>query len=122
MVFSLLQFVVTTLLAIVCARALSLSGGDIPVLALVIPALWILPQGGIAGLILLASLAVYGFTLPLQPIAMSLSVWILFPLLMVTFSRRSSIYVLITTAATIVVMQVGIMVTQAEGKIPGEWG
>ena len=67
MVFSLLQFVVTTLLAMVCARALSLSGGDIPVLALVIPALWILPQGGIAGLILLASLAVYGFTLPLPP-------------------------------------------------------
>ncbi|MBD1556466.1 hypothetical protein HC752_05915 [Vibrio sp. S9_S30] len=122
MVFSLLQFVVTTLLAIVCARALSLSGGDIPVLALVIPALWILPQGGTAGLILLGSLAVYGFTLPLQPIAMSLSVWILFPLLMVTFSRRSSIYILITTAATIVVMHVGIMVTQAEGKIPGEWG
>ncbi|BCL70450.1 conserved hypothetical protein [Vibrio nigripulchritudo MADA3029] len=121
MVFSTLQFIITTLLAIVCARAISMSGGDIPVLALVIPALWILPQGGAAGFILLGALAVYGFTLPLQPIAMSLSVWILFPLLMVTFSRRSSIYVLITTAATVLVMQVGIMVTQAEGKIPGSW-
>ena len=33
MVFSTFQFLVTTLLAVVCARAISLSDGDIPVLA-----------------------------------------------------------------------------------------
>lgn len=45
MVFTTFQFLITTLLAVVCARAISLSEGDIPVLAMVIPALWILPQG-----------------------------------------------------------------------------
>ncbi|USD66137.1 hypothetical protein [Vibrio sp. SCSIO 43136] len=121
MVLSVIQFAVTTILAVVCAHSLSISGGDIPVIALMVPALWILPQGGASGLLLLASVAIYGFTLPHQPIAMSLSILILLPLLMVTFSRRSSVYVLISSAAIIFVMQLGIMVTQAEAKIPGSW-
>ena len=63
MVFSTFQFLVTTLLAVVCARAISLSDGDIPVLALIIPALWIFPQGGVVGLILMAALTTYGLSL-----------------------------------------------------------
>ena len=78
MVFSTFQFLITTLLAVVCARAISFSEGDIPVLAMVIPALWIFPQGGIAGLILLGAMTSYGLTLPYQPIALSVSVWVFF--------------------------------------------
>ncbi|NOH52962.1 hypothetical protein F0266_08450 [Vibrio coralliilyticus] len=120
MVFSTFQFLVTTLLAVVCARAISLSDGDIPVLALLIPALWIFPQGGVVGLILMAALTTYGLTLPYQPIALSISQWILFPLLMVVFSRRSSLGVLLTAALIVVTLQVGIMVTQSGGKLGGE--
>ena len=119
MVFSTFQFLITTLLAVVCARAISLSEGDIPVLALVIPALWILPQGGIAGLSLLAAMTVYGLTLPLQPITLSVSAWVLFPLLMVVFSRRSSVGVLLTAGLIVLTLQVGIMVTQSAGKLAG---
>lgn len=120
MVFSTFQFVVTTLLAVVCARAISLSEGDIPVLALLIPALWVLPQGGIVGLILMAAMTTYGLTLPYQPIALSVSVWVLFPLLMVVFSKRSSLGVILTSALIVMTLQVGIMVTQAGGKLAGE--
>ncbi|MGD8172198.1 hypothetical protein ACQEXU_11100 [Vibrio sp. TRT 21S02] len=119
MVFSTLQFVITTLLAIVCARAFSLSQGDIPVLAMVIPALWMLPYGGIKGLVLLAAMTLYGLTLPYQPIPLSVSVWILFPLLMVVFSRRSSIGVVLTAALIVLTLEVGIMVTQSAGKLSG---
>ncbi|MBW3694562.1 hypothetical protein EK599_02585 [Vibrio sp. T187] len=119
MVFSTFQFLITTLLAVVCARAISLSEGDIPVLALVIPALWILPQGGIAGLALLAAMTVYGLTLPLQPITLSVSVWVLFPLLMVVFSKRSSVSVLLISSLIVLTLQVGIMVTQSAGKLGG---
>ncbi|MHC6527853.1 VP0952 family biofilm-associated protein [Vibrio proteolyticus] len=119
MVFSTFQFLITTVLAVVCARAISLSEGDIPVLALIIPALWVLPQGGVAGLLLLAVMTVYGLTLPYQPIALSVSVWILFPLMMVVFSRRSSIGVILTTALIVITLQVGIMVTQSAGKLGG---
>ncbi|EGA68630.1 hypothetical protein VISI1226_21619 [Vibrio sinaloensis DSM 21326] len=120
MIFSTFQFLVTTLLAVVCARAISLSEGDIPVLALVIPALWILPQGGVVGLVLMAAMTTYGLTLPYQPIALSVSVWVLFPLLMVAFSKRSSLGVLATSALIVVTLQVGIMVTQSSGKLSGE--
>ncbi|MDN3613355.1 MAG: hypothetical protein ACPG5L_05870 [Vibrio gallaecicus] len=119
MVFTTFQFLITTLLAVVCARAISLSDGDIPVLAMVIPALWILPQGGIAGLALLASMTAYGLTLPLQPITLSVSVWVLFPLLMVVFSKRSSLSVVIISGLIVATLQVGIMVTQSAGKLEG---
>lgn len=119
MVFSTFQFIVTTFLAVVCARAISISGGDIPVLALLIPALWILPQGKIKGVALMTSMMVYGLTLPHLPIALSVSQWILFPLLMVVFSRRSSLYVLLTASLIVVTLLVGIMVTQSSGKLDG---
>ncbi|MDF2153607.1 hypothetical protein [Vibrio sp. CAU 1672] len=119
MIFSTVQFLVTTLLAVVCARAISLSEGDIPVLALMIPALWILPQGGLAGLILLGAMTVYGMTLSMQPFTLSVSVLVLFPLLMVVFSHRSSLGVLLTTGLIVLTLQVGIMVTQDAGKLAG---
>ncbi len=119
MIFSILQFTITSLLAVVCAKAISMSAGDIPVLALVIPALWILPQGGIAGLVLLAAMTVYGLTLPMQPIALSVCVWILFPLLMVVFSKKSSLGVLLTAGMIVLALMVGIMVTQMAGKLTG---
>lgn len=120
MIFSTFQFVITTLLAIVCARAISISAGDIPVLALIIPALWILPQGGVIGLTLLAAMTSYGLTLPYQPFTLSVSLWILFPLLMVAFSKRSSITVILTSLLIVTTLLVGIMVTQSSGKLSGE--
>ncbi|NOH79168.1 hypothetical protein F0231_05375 [Vibrio sp. RE86] len=120
MLFSTFQFLITTLLAAVCARAISLSEGDIPVLALMIPALWIFPQGGIVGLILMAAMTTYGLTLPYQPITLSVSLWILFPLLMVAFSRRSSMAVVVTSGLIVTTLMVGIMVTQAGDKLAGE--
>ncbi|WP_100751943.1 hypothetical protein [Vibrio salilacus] len=120
MIFSTFQFVITTLLAIVCARAMSISAGDIPVLALIIPALWILPQGGVIGLTLLAAMTSYGLTLPHQPFTLSVSLWILFPLLMVAFSKRSSLTVIFTSLLIVSTLLVGIMVTQSAGKLSGE--
>lgn len=120
MVLSTIQFLVTTLLAVVCARAISVSEGDIPVLALLIPALWVLPQGGVVGLVLIAAMTTYGLTLPHQPITLSVSLWILFPLLMVAFSKRSSIGVVLTSLLIVSTLLVGIMVTQGGGKLAGD--
>jgi hypothetical protein len=119
MVFSTFQFIVTTFLAVICARAISISEGDIPVLALIIPALWILPQGKVKGVVLMASMMLYGLTLPHLPIALSVSQWVLFPLLMVVFSRRSSLNVLLAASLIAVTLLVGIMVTQSGGKLAG---
>ncbi|MCK6262714.1 hypothetical protein KP803_05430 [Vibrio sp. ZSDE26] len=119
MIFSTFQFLITTLLAAVCARALSISDGEVPLIALVIPALWILPQGGVAGLTLLGAMTAYGMTLSSQPFSLSVSLWMLVPLLMVIFSRRSSITVILTTSLIVIALQVGIMLTQSSGKLDG---
>ncbi|MBF4242837.1 hypothetical protein EA003_24090, partial [Vibrio anguillarum] len=73
---------------------------------------WILPQGGVAGVLLLAAMTAYGFTLSYQPIALSVSVWVLLPLLMVVFSKRSSIGVILVSTLFVLTLQVGIIVTQ----------
>ncbi len=119
MVFSTLQFFITIVLAIICAKTFSLSSGDIHVLAMIIPALWILPQAKFSGVVMVAALACYGLTLPHQPVTLSVSVWTLTPLLMVIFSKRSSTGVVVMAALIVTTLQVGIMVTQAGGKLAG---
>ncbi|MCE7659998.1 VP0952 family biofilm-associated protein [Vibrio fluvialis] len=120
MVFSAFQFVITTLLVMVCARALGLSEGDVPFITFVIPALWILPRGGITGFVLLAGMDAYGITLPYQPASLSVSMWVLFPMMMVAFSRGSNKGIMAISALIVITLQVGIMVTQAAGKLDGE--
>ena len=119
MILAVLKFVMTTLLTIVCARAISISEGDIPIIAVVIPALWILPKNGIAGALLLIAMSIYGLTLPVQPVALSLSAWILFPVLMVAFSERSYASIRIILGLCVIPMEVGIIVTQLNGKLDG---
>ncbi|MGF1739730.1 hypothetical protein L4C34_01385 [Vibrio profundum] len=119
MVFSMFQFVITTLLAVVCARAISLGEGEVPVLAMLIPALWIVPQRKLSGVVLMLGMTAYGLSLPYQPASLSVCVWMLIPLLMVAFSKRSSIGVVWTTALIAVTLLIGLMVTQAADKLGG---
>ncbi|WP_438880027.1 hypothetical protein, partial [Bacillus cereus group sp. Bce020] len=74
---------------------------------------------GFAGLVLLGAMMAFGATLSMQPIALSIGILILFPLLMVVFSRRSSLGVLLTAGLIVLTLQVGIMVTQQGGKLDG---
>lgn len=120
MLFSTLQFFIATLLAVICARVVSDSGGDIPLIAMMAPVLWFIPLRGFASAVFVGSVIIYGLTLPYQPTALSVSVWILFPLLMVSFSRRSHIIVAAVAALIVITLQAGIMVTQNAGKLTGE--
>ncbi len=117
MVLSMFQFLATAFLVIICSRAIALGEGDVPVLAMLIPALWVLSERRIASTVLLAGMIAYGFTLPNQPASVSVSVWIIMPLLMVIFSKRSSIGVVWTAALIVVTLQIGLMVTQSSGKL-----
>lgn len=119
MVFSTVQFFVTTLLAIICAQAIDVSHGNVPVLAFAIPALWIMSRSQVAGFFLLAGLCLYGFTLPYQATALSISMWIIFPLLMVAFSRRSNGAARLCVFGFFVFMQSGIVYSQIIGVLQG---
>ena len=65
--YSILHFLIAIILAIICARTLGLSNHDIPLIAMIIPALWLLPRQGASGVILLLSMGAYGVTLSEQP-------------------------------------------------------
>ncbi len=116
---STVHFVITTLLAIVCVKTMGVSQGDIPVLALAIPALWLLPRKGWVGLALLVGVVAYGITLPHQPIELSVTQWVLFPLLMVMFSKRSSKITLGVMVSIVFMLEVGIMASQFVGSLEG---
>ncbi|WP_261817032.1 VP0952 family biofilm-associated protein [Vibrio gallicus] len=120
MVFSSIQFLVTTLLAIVCAQSIDITQGNVPVLALAIPALWMLSRSRASGMFLLIGLCMYGLTLPHQATALSISMWIIFPVLMVAFSRRSNTVVRLCVFGFFMFMQSGILYSQAKGVLPGE--
>ncbi|GAB7219653.1 VP0952 family biofilm-associated protein [Vibrio comitans] len=120
MVFSTVQFFITTLLAIICAQSIDVSQGNVPILALAIPALWIISRSRASGIFLLVGLCLYGFTLSYQPTALSVSMWILFPLLMVAFSKRCNIGARFGVFSFFLFMQSGIIYSQVIGALNGE--
>ncbi len=114
-----IQFLVTGLLAIGCAHSLSMSQGDVPALALVVPALWLMPKTHYSGVTLLGALGVYALTLEHQPVALSVAVWSVFPLLMVMFSPKSNTLVVVVSSMILVTLWIGVMATQADGQLDG---
>ncbi|MFB9134685.1 hypothetical protein [Vibrio olivae] len=119
MLLSTFQFIVTALLAIACARSFSLSEGEVPLLALMIPALWLLPKAKVSGFALLGAMGVFALTLPDQPVTLSVVVWSVFPLLMVMFSARSNTVVVVVSSMVVMTLWIGVMATQANGKLEG---
>ncbi|WP_260259303.1 hypothetical protein [Vibrio intestinalis] len=119
MLFSTLQFFIAAILAVICARVIGHSDGDIPLLAVLIPVLWFIPRRSFSTVIFLVASAIYGLTLPYQSITLSVSLWVLFPLLMVVFSHRSNLGVMVTIGLIVSALLVGIMTTQAAGKLEG---
>lgn len=119
MVLSIFQFMITMILAMVCGQTIGLSANELPFITLIIPALWIFPRNGVAGIVLLVAMATYGMTLAYQPASLSVSMWVLFPLMMVAFSRSSNLGIMVVSGLILLTLQVGIMVTQSAGKLDG---
>ena len=119
MLLAMLSILLSFVLVVIGVMAFGINGGDLPLLALAIPILWLIPQGGVATWVLLIGLSLFGFTLGTQPLSLSISVWTLFPLLMVIFSRRKNIQLIIFIVAVVVAMEAGIMALQYEGKLAG---
>ena len=119
MLLAMLSILLSFVLVVIGVMAFGISGGDLPLLALAIPMLWLIPQGGVATWVLLIGMSLFGFTLGTQPLSLSIAVWTLFPLLMVIFSRRKSIHLIIFIISVVVAMEAGIMALQYEGKLAG---
>lgn len=119
MVLTVLSIILSILLVVVGVFAFGISGGDLPLLALAIPMLWLIPQGGVATWVLFGGISLFGLTLNEQPLSLSIAVWTLFPLLMVIFSRQKSMHLVAFIIAVVVAMEAGIMALQYEGRLGG---
>ncbi|WP_375322803.1 hypothetical protein [Aliivibrio logei] len=120
MLLAVLSILLSFVLVVVGVLAFGVSGGQLPLLALAIPMLWLIPQGGVATWILLVGMSLFGLTLnSSQPLSLSIAVWTLFPLLMVIFSRRKSVHLVVFIVSVVIAMEAGIMALQYEGKLAG---
>lgn len=119
MLYAALLVVVSIVLTVVGVSALGHSQGELPALALAIPALWLLPQGGIRAWLLLLGLGAYGIVLPDQPLALSISIFMMLPVFAVSFSPKSGWQLAALLISVVLAMDVGLMALQGEGKLPG---
>nr|VVV04409.1 hypothetical protein AW0309160_01797 [Aliivibrio wodanis] len=119
MFLAVLSILLSFILVVIGVLAFGVSEGQLPFLALAIPMLWLIPQGGVATWILLAGFSLFGMTLNSQPLSLSVAVWTLFPLLMVIFSRRKSIHLIAFIVSVVIAMEAGIMALQYEEKLDG---
>ncbi|WP_375750543.1 hypothetical protein [Vibrio sp. HN007] len=119
MVMSVIRFLTILALTVVCTYSLNMAQGEVPMIALLIPALWIYPQSGINGVLLLIAMSIYGLTLSHQPLALSISSWILFPMLLVAFEPKSNNFVRGVLGLCVLAMYSGIVMAQGNGSLGG---
>ncbi len=119
MLYAALLVLVSIALTVLGVSALGYSQGDLPALALAIPALWLLPQGGVAAWLLLIALASFGIVLPEQPLALSIGIFMMLPVFSVTFSPKSNWQLGALLISVVLAMDVGLMALQSEGKLAG---
>lgn len=119
MFLAILSIIASFILVVSGVFAFAIGDGQLSLLILAIPMLWLIPQGGAATWILLIALLLFGLTVPHQPFPQSIAVWTIFPLLMVICSHRHSLHLSAFIVAIIAAMQAGIMALQYEGKLDG---
>ncbi|OAN18551.1 hypothetical protein A3K86_06595 [Photobacterium jeanii] len=119
MMYAALLVLVSVALTVLGVSAVGYSEGQLPALALAIPALWLLPQGGVAAWLLLIGLGVFGMVLPEQPLALSISIFMMLPVFNICISPKGGWQLSALLLSVILAMDVGIMALQSEGKLPG---
>ena len=117
--YTVLLIVMTGVMTIIGTSVLGYNHQSLSLWALAIPALWLLPTGGIRGFIFLLSLGLFGMHLMDQPLALSISVLMLFPVLAVSFSERGTWQVGVLLMCIVAAMNLGLMALQSDGKLSG---
>ncbi|GAA03572.1 VP0952 family biofilm-associated protein [Photobacterium leiognathi] len=119
MLYKTMLIAITLLLTVLGVNALAHSQGELPILALAIPALWLLPQGGVAAWLLLIGLGLFGYALPEQPVALSVSLFMMLPILIICTSPKGCWQLGSLMISIVLAMNAGLMALQGEGKLPG---
>lgn len=93
--------------------------GDIPLLAFAIPALFFAGSGGVAVWILALGLIGFGAMMPYQPVAISLSLWMILPALVLITGERRNWQVSLLVISVVIAMECGVLALQGDEKLGG---
>ncbi|UTM58163.1 hypothetical protein L4174_004770 [Photobacterium sp. CCB-ST2H9] len=120
MLNAIILSIMSVALTVIGVSTLGLSQHYLTVLAVAIPALWLLPQGGLSSLLLLFGIGLYGAALPYQPLALSVSLLVMLPVFSVSFSSKANWQVGALLFAIVIAMDAGMLALQSEGKLGGQ--
>ncbi|STQ76622.1 hypothetical protein [Grimontia hollisae] len=104
------------------ALSSAFADGDIPLLAFAIPALFFAGAGGVAVWILALGLLGFGAMMPYQPIAISLSLWMILPALVLITGERRNLQVSLLVLSVVIAMECGVLALQGDEKLGGAIG
>lgn len=100
------------------ALASAVADGNIPLLAFVIPAL-MFSRGGVAVWLLALGLVGFGAMMPYQPVAISLSLWMILPALVLITGERRNWQVSVLVVSVVIAMECGVLALQSDQKLGG---
>ncbi len=110
---------VSMLMAVLSVLSLGHTQYSVPTLGIAMLALWLLPAKTVSAWLLWLGLSGFLWALPDQPLALSISLLMLIPLLNVAFSSKGTWQVGILLLSIVGAMNVGLMALQGEGKLSG---
>ncbi len=111
-----------TTIVVVIGSALSfaLCDGQIPLLAFITPILFFAYPYQLAFLFICLGLLGFGLASPYQPVSLSISLWMLVPVLILVTSQKRNWQVSVLVLSVVTAMGGGVLALQSDQKIGGE--
>lgn len=120
--YSTMLMLTAAVMVIGAALSSALADGDIPLIAFVVPALMFASRGGAAVWILALGLIGFGLAMPHQPVAISLSLWMILPALVLITGERRNWQVSLLVVSVVIAMECGVLALQGDQKLGGAMG
>ncbi|WP_407332541.1 hypothetical protein [Enterovibrio sp. 27052020O] len=117
--YATMLMVTAAVMVIGAALSAAIADGNIPLIAFAIPALFFIGSGGIAVWLLAIGLIGFGALMPYQPIAISLSLWMILPALVLITGERRNWQVSLLVISVVIAMECGVLALQGDQKLGG---
>ncbi len=111
--------IASVVMVIVLTLSAGLAFGQLSLIAFVVPFLF-LSNFRMSFWLIFAGLLGFAYTLPIQPISISVSVWMIIPAFALMVSKNRNWQVTTLTMCVVFAMEAGIILLQKEGRLEGD--
>lgn len=117
----IMTLMITTIVVVIGgALSFALSDGQVPLLTFIIPILFFAYPSQPAFLLICLGLFGFGIASPYQPVSLSISLWMLVPVLVLVTSQKRNWQVSVLVLSVVAAMGGGVLALQSDQKIDGE--